>query len=141
MMGCESIDPGPNFVAVDQSFDADYFFCRVEPQYLFAKRCGSGDPAAGDAASGCHFNASAVSGMPLRDHPAVDCGGGERPVNRAQLGAGSPAQANLQAATIEMNRDYQTAPIFVRPTGANHPRAIINRDDPVVDILRRWGQK
>ena len=139
--GCETIDPGPSFVVADERFDPDYFFCKVEPEVLFARRCGSGDPAQGDRANGCHFNASAVSGMALVQHPPVDCGGGERPVNRAQIGAGSPAQANLESASIVMSRDYTTAPIFVRPTGANHPRAVFPKNDPAADILRTWAQK
>lgn len=138
---CETVDPGPNFVVADERFDADYFFCKVEPEVLFAKKCGPGDPAAGDRANGCHFNASAVSGMALLQHPPVDCGGGERPLSRAQIGAGSPAQANLESASIVMSRDYTAAPIFVRPTGANHPRAIFPKNDPAADILRTWAQK
>ncbi len=120
----------------DERFDGDYFFCVVEPQLLFGKRCGSGDPSAGDAASGCHFNPSAVSGMALVDHAPIDCGGGARPVDRAGIGAGSAAQANLQAASLVMSRDVLTAPIYVRPVGANHPRAVFAKDDPVVDVLR-----
>ena len=95
--GCTTVDPGPNFVVPDEHFDEDYFYCHVEPELLFAKHCGSGDP--GDNGN-CHFNASAVSGMALRDHPAVDCGGGDHPLSRAAVGAGSPAQGNLQAATL-----------------------------------------
>ncbi len=141
LSACQSVDPGPNFVVPDERFDADYFFCHVEPEVLFAKRCGSGDPAAGDAANGCHFNASAVSGMALVDHAPVDCGGADKPVSRVQIGAGSAAQANLQAATLVMSRDYLTAPIYVRPTGSNHPRAVLAKDDPVVDILKTWAQR
>jgi hypothetical protein len=135
------VDPGPNFVIPNESFDADFFFCRVEPEYLFGKRCGSGDPAAGDAANGCHFNAAAVSGMPLVDHPRIDCGGGDRPLSRAQLGAGGPAQANLQAASFEMSREVLTAPILVRPSGAKHPRVVVRPEDPVVEVLRRWANR
>jgi hypothetical protein len=138
---CETIDPGPSFVVADERFDPDFFFCKVEPEVLFAKKCGSGDPGQGDRAGGCHFNPSAVSGMALVEHPPVDCGGGERPVNRAQIGAGSPAQANLEAASIVMSRDINAAPIFVRPTGANHPRAIFPKNDPAADVLRAWAQK
>lgn len=138
--GCTTVDPGPNFVVPDEQFDADFFFCRVEPELLFAKRCGPGDPAAGDAANGCHFNSSAVSGMAIADHAPVDCDG-DRPRNRAQLGAGGPAQGNLQAVTLVMSRDVQTAPLFLRPTGQNHPRAIFPREDPVVDLLRQWAQR
>jgi hypothetical protein len=138
---CATVDPGPNFVVPDEQFDADYFFCHVEPDFLFAKKCGTGDPAAGDKANGCHFNASAVSGLALRDHPRVDCGGGDRPTSRGQLGAGGPAQGNLQAASLVMSRDYLTAPIYVRATGQTHPRPIIAKDDPAVEILKSWAQK
>ena len=84
----------------DEQFDADFFFCRVEPEVLFAKKCGPGEPGT-DPANGCHFNSSAVSGMALSDHAPVECADG-RPVNRAQLGA---AQANLQSASLSMSRD------------------------------------
>ncbi|HEX7666213.1 MAG TPA: hypothetical protein VF407_16920 [Polyangiaceae bacterium] len=139
--GCTTVDPGPNFVVPDETFDADYFFCHVEPELLFAKKCGPGDPSLGDPGNGCHFNSSAVSGMALIDHTPVDCGGGDHPVSTTQTGSGSPAQGNLQAASLEMSRDYLTAPIFVRPTGTNHPRAVYAKDDPVVDVLKTWSQK
>ena len=138
---CTTVDPGPNFVVPDETFDADYFFCHVEPELLFAKKCGPGDPAAGDPANGCHFNSSAVSGMALVDHTPVDCGGGDHPVDATQTGSGSPAQGNLQAASLEMSRDYLTAPIFVRPTGTNHPRAVYQKNDPVVQVLQTWAAK
>jgi hypothetical protein len=105
------------------------------------KKCGSGDPGAGDAPNGCHYNSSAVSGMALADHPSVDCGGGDHPVDRTQVGTGSKAQGNLQSASLVMSRDYLTAPILVRPTGNNHPRAIFDKDDPVVDVIREWAQR
>jgi hypothetical protein len=139
LAGCTTVDPGPNFVGPDEQFDADFFFCRVEPEVLIANRCGPGDPSM-DGPSSCHFNASAVSGMPLRDHPPVECDG-DRPRNRVLLSPGSPAQANLQSATLVMSRDVTTAPIFVRPTGQNHPRPIFQRDDPVLDVLRQWAQR
>jgi hypothetical protein len=137
--GCTSVDPGPNFVVPDEQFDADYFFCKVEPELLFAKRCGPGEPGQ-DPTNGCHFNSSAVSGMAIADHKAVQCQG-DHPVDRAQVGAGSAAQGNLQAASLVMSRDVQTAPIFIRPTGQNHPRAVFGKDDPVVEILREWARR
>lgn len=140
VIGCTTVDPGPNFVVPDEQFDADFFFCRVEPELLFAKKCGPGDPAAGDASHGCHFNSSAVSGMAIADHAPVDCDGA-RPRSRAQLGAGGPAQGNLQAVTLVMSRDVSTAPLLLRPTGQNHPRQIFSREDPVVDVLREWARK
>lgn len=138
---CTTVDPGPNFVVADETFDADFFFCHVEPELIFGKKCGPGDPGAGDQANSCHFNASAVSGMALLNHAPVDCGGGDRPVNRAQVGAGGPAQGNLQSVSLVMSRDYLTAPVYVRPIGNSHPRAIFPGNDPVVDVLRRWAQK
>ena len=137
---CTTVDPGPNFVVPDEQFDADFFFCHVEPELLIAKKCGPGDPAGGDPGNGCHFNSSAVSGMALANHAPVDCADG-RPINRAQVGAGSGAQGNLQAASLVMSRDYLTAPIYLRPTGQNHPRTIFPREDPVADVIRQWAQK
>jgi hypothetical protein len=138
--GCTTVDPGPNFVVPDEQFDADFFFCRVEPELILAKKCGPGDPAAGDPANGCHFNPSAVSGMAIRNHDPVPCSG-DRPTHRALLNPGGPAQGNLQAVTLVMSRDVQTAPLFLRPTGQHHPRAIFPREDPVVEVLRQWAQK
>ena len=137
---CTTVDPGANFVVPDEQFDADFFFCRVEPELLFARKCGSGDPGAGDPSNGCHFNSSAVSGMAIASHNPVACADGH-PTNRAEIGAGSGAQGNLQSVSLVMSRDYMTAPIFVRPTGQNHPRTIFQKDDPVVDVIRQWSQK
>ncbi len=141
-MSCATVDPGPNFVVPDENFDADFFFCRVEPDVIFAKKCGPGDPAAGDPANGCHFNSSAVSGMAIAPHNPIDCGPDRaRPVDRTQIGAGSAAQGNLQAVSLVMSRDPQTAPLVLRPTGLNHPRTIFPKEDPVVDVIRQWAQK
>ena len=138
---CTTVDPGPDFVIPDQTFDADYFYCHVEPQFLFAKHCGDGDTSQGDPSGGCHFNASAVSGMALVEHAPVDCGGGDHPVDRTQVGQGSPPQSNLSAASIVMSKDYLTAPIVVRPSGQNHPRKIFDTSDPVVQIIATWASK
>ncbi len=124
----------------DQTFNANYFYCFVEPQVLFGKKCGSGDPTQGDPANGCHFNSSAVSGMALVDHPAISCANGA-PVDLTQVGAGSPAQGNLQAASLEMSSDYLNAPIILRPTGHDHPRQVFTTSDPVVDIIKTWATK
>ena len=140
-VSCTTVDPGPNFVVPDENFDADFFFCRVEPELLFNKKCGPGEPGAGDAANGCHFNSSAVSGMAIAPHPPIDCTPEGRPASRGQIGAGSAAQGNLQAASLVMSRDFQTAPIYLRPTGLNHPRAIFPREDPVADVIRQWAQR
>ncbi len=139
--GCTTVDPGPDFVIPDQTFDADYFFCHVEPEFIFAKHCGEGDPSQGDATNGCHYNSSAVSGMALTQHAPVDCGGGDHPVDRTQVGRSSAPQANLTSATTEMSKDYLTAPIVVRPSGQNHPRKIFDMSDPVVQVIATWASK
>jgi hypothetical protein len=142
LLACTTVDPGPNFTASTTSFDADFFYCHVEPELIFAKKCGPGDPSKGDPANGCHFNPSAVTAMALIDHMPVNCGGGDHPVDRAQLGSGGPAQGNYEAASLEMSRDYLTAPIFVRPSGNNHPRAIFSSTDTQVQqLLQTWASK
>jgi hypothetical protein len=141
--GCTTVDPGPTFAVADVSFDADYFYCHVEPELIVAKNCGPGDPAKGDSSSGCHFTASAVSGMVLLDHPAIDCGGGDHPVNLAQIGMGSAAQNNFEVVSLEMNKaDYTSSPLLLRPSGTYHPRPIFNVNDPqVTQLLKAWASK
>jgi hypothetical protein len=140
LMGCTTIDPGPNFVVPDVTFDADYFYCHVEPELIFAKNCGSGGP--GDAPNSCHYNPSAVSGMALIQHPAVDCGGGDHPVDTSQTGTGGPAQSNLEAVSLEMDQQWETAPLFVRPSGSNHPRPIFSTSDSQVrNLLMTWATR
>ena len=146
--GCSvtTVDPGPNFSIADTNFDADYFYCHVEPEFIFANKCGPGDPSQGDPPNGCHFNSSAVSGMALVDHPAVDCGGGDQPLNEMDVGSGSPAQENLESVSFEMNKVYTSAPLYVRPSGFGgalyHPRQIFDPNDPqVIALLSTWASK
>jgi hypothetical protein len=143
--GCTTIEPGSNFVVPQETFDADYFYCKVEPQLIFAKKCGPGNPSDSNS---CHFNAAAVTGMALANHPAIDCGGGDHPVDTTQTGTGSNAQGNLEAVSLEMSHDYLTAALFVRPSSYNgnqpaaHPRAIFDQSDPLVNtLLRTWASK
>jgi hypothetical protein len=148
LMGCTSVDPGPDFVVPATVFDANYFYCHVEPGLIFAYSCGTGDPSKGDPSNGCHFNPSAVSGMALLNHPAIDCGGGDIPVDPTQVGTGSPAQSNLSAVSLEMSKDYTTAALFTRPSSFNgtppaaHPRAVFDQSDPTVKmLLSTWASK
>jgi len=141
--GCTTVDPGPNFSIANTSFDGDYFYCHVEPQFIVAKHCGPGGPSDSNS---CHFVPSAVSGMVLLDHPPVDCGGGDHPVDTTQIGTGSPAQSNLEAVSFEMSKDYTTAPIYVRPSGSGnalyHPRQIFDPGDvTVIQLLSTWASK
>ena len=140
---CTSVDPGPDFVIPPVTFDADYFYCHVEPQYIGVYKCGPGDPSKGDPpnSSGCHYS-SAVSGMSLHMHPPIPCGGGDHPIDRMALGSGSPAESNFEVVTLEMSRDYLTAPLYVRPLGHAHPRGVISSMDPVVaQLLGTWAAK
>jgi hypothetical protein len=140
LLGCTSVDPGPNFVVPETTFNEDFFYCHVEPELIFARGCGSGDPSKGDPSNGCHFNPAAVSGMALIDHPAVDCGGGDHPLDTTQIGTGSPAQGNYQAVSLEFNKDYTNSALFVRPSGNNHPRQIFSPDDMQVNqLLATWA--
>jgi hypothetical protein len=143
--GCTSVDPGPNFSIPNVQFDEDYFYCHVEPDFIFNKRCGSGDSSK-DQPNSCHFNSSAVSNMVLIDHMPVDCGGGDHPVNRTQVGTGSDAQANYGAVSLQMNKDYTAAPVYVRPSGSGgvlyHPRQIFPpTDQSVIMLLSTWASK
>jgi hypothetical protein len=137
MISCTSIDPGANFVVPEEVFDADYYYCHVEPAFIFAKKCGPGD--ASDNSS-CHYSSS-VSGMALLDHPPIDCGGGDHPLDVTST-AGA-AQSDFQAVSLEMSRDYMTAPLFVRPSnGLNHPRVVFSPSDPQVNqLLSTWASK
>src|SRR6185437_10109667 len=51
--GCTSIDPGPDFVVGAEVFDADYYYCHIEPNFIMANKCGPGQ--ASDNGS-CHFS-------------------------------------------------------------------------------------
>jgi hypothetical protein len=150
MLSCTSIDPGQNPVLPQTVFDANYFYCYVEPGLIFGPNymCGAGDPTKGDPPNGCHFNPSAVTGMVMINHPAIDCGGGDVPLDLTQVGPGSPAQSNLESASLEMSTDYTTAPMFVRPSSymgqppSAHPRAIFDQSDPFVNmLLSTWASK
>jgi hypothetical protein len=125
------------------TFDPYFFYCHVEPEFLFADKCGPGDPSLGDAPGGCHFTASAVSGMVLQDHPAIACNASDLPLDLTQVAPGTPANANYMSASLEMTSNVTTAPIFVRPSStAQHPRAVFETSDPTVDqLLATWASR
>lgn len=152
LLSCVSVDPGDDFVVPQTVFDANYFYCHVEPGLIFQYGCGTGDPSKGDPANGCHFNPSAVSGMALINHPAVDCGGGDVPVDLTQVGLGGPAESNFESVSLEMSKDYTTASIYVRPSDLTgcppsaHPRCVFsvagaNPNEDVITLLSTWASK
>jgi hypothetical protein len=80
--------------------------------------------------------------MALRMHTPVPCGGGDHPTDTTTIANGSPAQSNLESVSLEMSRDYLTAPLYVRPLGHAHPRPVITSTDPVVQmLLSTWASK
>jgi hypothetical protein len=133
--GCDSIDPGNNFVVANATFDPDYFYCHVEPQYLTAYSCGPGGASDNNS---CHYS-PAVTGMALVAHPAINCGGGDHPLDATQIT--QVAQDDYAAVEIEMSVDYMNAPLLVRPLGNNHPRPIFttNNDQVPIQILSTWA--
>jgi hypothetical protein len=146
--GCTSVDPGPNFVSPEIVFDANYFYCHVEPGLITAYNCGPGDPSKGDGSGGCHFTESVVSGMYLLQHNPVDCGGGDIPLDPTQVAIGSAAQGNFETVSLEMSKDYTIAPIYTRPSSYNgqppsaHPRAVFDQSDAtVIQLLSTWASK
>jgi len=146
--GC-TVDPGANFVIPLSVFNQDFFYCHVEPEYLFAQatQCGAGQSTDN---GNCHFNSSAVSGMGLQNHPLIDCGGGDHPTNTPQgtgsTGPGTPANNNFSSASLEMSRDcvdYAScqASILKRPTSTTaHPRVIFQPTDPTLpNVIYTWA--
>jgi hypothetical protein len=141
LIGCTTVDPGSNPSIPLQVFDQDFYYCHVEPELIVAKSCGPGDTAQ-DGSNNCHFNPASVSAMALIEHPAIDCGGGDHPVDRTQIGPGSAAQGDFQAVSFEMSKDYRSAPLLVRPSGRYHPRSIFDINDPQVNqLLATWASK
>lgn len=136
LVGCTSIDPGANYVVPQQVFNADYFYCFVEPQLIFGKKCGD------DGTHGCHYS-DKVPEMELIDHPPVTCDASGHPVDQTQVGAGSAAQSNLSAASLEMDADYLNAPLYLWPTQivTAHPKQVFSPSDPVVKYLATWAQQ
>ena len=51
-----------------------------------------------------------------QNHQPIACDTNGQPVDGGAVGAGSPAEANLTAVSLEMNPDYRYAPIYVWPT-------------------------
>lgn len=143
LLGCTTIDPGADYTVATDVFDADYFYCHVEPGFIFQNNCG---PGISTDNGSCHFSA-AVNGMNLQAHAAIDCAGGDHPAldgaGVGSIGTGSPAQSNLTAVSFEMNRDYTMAPLFLRPTGqVPHPRVIFPANDPTANLLlSTWASK
>jgi hypothetical protein len=134
--GC-TLDVGENFQVADVIYDESYFYCDVEP-VLFAQGCGSGDPARGESAQGCHFNRQRLRLTDYGPLAAEQCDG-DRP---SDVGVPQAARQNYQSAQLQMEVDPERSPLLLRPTGdVAHPRAIFDRDSPEADVIRSWGAR
>jgi hypothetical protein len=133
--GCESIDPGPDYVVPLDAYNQSYFYCFVEPNLIFGKKCGD------DGSHGCHFS-DKVPELVLTDHTPVTCSNG-LPTDMTQIGAGTPAGNNYSAASLQMDTDYLNAPIYTWPTQIvpAHPKQVFLPSDPVVMYLATWAQQ
>jgi len=132
-----TVDPGPDFNVADIVFDDGYFYCQVEP-ILFARRCGPGDPALGDASGGCHHN---VTSFRLTDYsPLVaDTCTGNVPAPGTITEA---ARQNYQTSQARMKRDPSIAPLLQKPLkNQQHPRQIFSSDSADAEIIRQWATR
>lgn len=130
-----TVDPGPDFGVADVVFDEGYYYCRVEP-VLVAQRCGPGDPAQGEAASGCHATVTSFRLTEYLPSVADSCGGSVVPT----LSIPQAARQNYQGAQARMKRDPDSAPLLLRPTGkAQHPRVIFDATSLDADVIRQWA--
>lgn len=135
--GClESVDRGEDFDLAEVRFDADYYYCEVEP-LLVARRCGSGDPAQGDPSGGCHASVTSFRFQEYSPLVADGCVGG-----RLGNATNAVAEGNYQAAQSQMRRDPALARLITRPSGrAAHPRVVLAEGDPALEVLRAWAQR
>ncbi|MGZ3424597.1 MAG: hypothetical protein ACXWUG_16505 [Polyangiales bacterium] len=130
--GCGTVDLGTYEGVRDLKLPEDYFYCTVQPLVITAKKCASGDPAAGDAPGGCHSSASPMR-LEQIDTP-VACSGG-KPTGTPSSGE----RANYTAASLRASRNVDASPILAKPTSAtNHPRQIFTSDSQEATYIRNW---
>ena len=142
LLGCGTVDPGPNFQIAEVVFDANFFYCKIEPM-LVDQKCGAGDPA--KDSQGCHFN---VTSFRLQQHggPPDDvlasCSGNLPSSPPMETWGQATSQANWGAASGKMSTDPDRAPLLLRPTQrAIHPRQIFADKSPQADLIRQWATK
>jgi hypothetical protein len=133
---CSTIEPGSEFAIASVIYDANYFYCKVEPEVLMAKSCGSGDASKGDT-SGCHASVTHFRLNVSATRPVM-CNGLTPTEN-----VPPSSQGNYEAAQGEMTLDYPNAPLIAWPTQkfSGHPRQIFTSTDPEYDIIKDWATK
>lgn len=134
-VGCTSVEPGQDIQIADVVYDANFYYCTVEPM-LFGQSCGPGDPGKGDGTGSCHFNLTQFRLTDYNPLVGTTCSGPLTPT----VGIPSAATGNYSKAQIMMQIDPNLAPLLNRPTGnAAHPRAIFGVNEPPADIIRQWA--
>jgi hypothetical protein len=137
---CETIDPGPQFVVPPAQFDANYFYCTVEPQLIMGGLTGQ-PCGGGNGNTGCHYS-DKVPAMSLEALPQpVACSGGA-PVNAGDVASGTAPALNYGSVSLQMSSSVMDAPIYTWPTKivAGHPIQVYKPGDTaVVDILQKWA--
>lgn len=123
------VELGDNFVAPDLALDADFFYCRIQPDVIQRHGCAGGQ--SGESGS-CHDSQSALRLLDASE--SVEC--------EDDVLLGDPPEAhaaNLEAAVFFVQSDPLTSPLYLRPLGrASHPRRIFDEDDEAADLLIEW---
>lgn len=135
-LACDTtVEAGADFNIADIVFDANFFYCRVEPM-LFAESCGPGS-GAGESSASCHHTQTSFRITDYAPLFAETCEGGVVPQSGAPPAA---AKQNYERAQAKMNRDPARAPLLLKPTGvAVHPRQIFASDSPEAEVIREWA--
>jgi hypothetical protein len=140
-VSCETVDPGQDYVVPQVQFDANYFYCVVEPQIIMGALTLNHQACGGTASQGCHYS-DKVPEMPLQPLTSpVLCNGGV-PVNPGDVASGTAPALNLASVSLQMSAVYTDAPIFLWPTQqvAAHPALVYPQTDTtIVDILKTWA--
>jgi hypothetical protein len=153
-VSCQTVDPGPNPVVPAVQFNANYFYCVVEPQIIMGGLTGT--PCGDNGSHGCHYS-DKVPEMSLSPLPQpVTCAGSgtsAAPTDPTQTAEGTPANLNLGSVSFQMSSDYMNANIYLWPTQtiAAHPAQVFcslsatacplssATNTAVVDIIQTWA--
>jgi hypothetical protein len=149
-VGCEeavpgTVDPGPAYSVPLVQFNANYFYCVVEPQVIMGGLTGTA--CGNNGSGGCHYS-DKVPAMVLEALPTpVTCSGSgvaAVPTNQNQVVSGTAASNNLTAVSQQMSTSYMDAPIYTWPSGTSpgHPVIVFSpTDQSVINILQTWAMQ
>jgi hypothetical protein len=140
-IGPESTDSGTT--PTGARFDANYFYCVVEPEVLMGGL--SGQPCGDDGSHGCHYSAAISSFALIALSEPVRCSGSgtnAAPIDPSQTGLGSAAASNYEAITFELSPNYMAAPFYRIVTGTNPGHSVVLSPSAEADaahILKTWA--